>query len=151
MYAAGVTGYRGGAPKEIVGNVVSTAPDVRMAPVLSSTGATFVRERDFEASPLFMVNTTLADNIGDDIGVDDLRGEKSYGRVKPAIAIHTSCADIRISRRVGSRSNPPSDVVESAERITQQSPIKTTHSKLRRSMMETAVCRTSYRLLSKLH
>ena len=33
--------------------------------------------------------------------------------------------------------------------ITQQSPIKTTHSKLRRSMMETAVCRTSYRLLSK--
>ena len=33
--------------------------------------------------------------------------------------------------------------------ITQQSPIKTTHFKLRRSMMETAVCRTSYRLLSK--
>ena len=33
--------------------------------------------------------------------------------------------------------------------FTQQSPIKTTHSKLRRSMMETAVCRTSYRLLSK--
>ena len=33
--------------------------------------------------------------------------------------------------------------------LTQQSPIKTTHSKLRRSMMETAVCRTSYRLLSK--
>ena len=32
--------------------------------------------------------------------------------------------------------------------FTQQSPIKTTHSKLRRSMMETAVCRTSYRLLS---
>ena len=32
--------------------------------------------------------------------------------------------------------------------LTQQSPIKTTHSKLRRSMMETAVCRTSYRLLS---
>ena len=37
-----------------------------------------------------------------------------------------------------------------AQRITQQSPIKTTHSKLRRSIMETAVCRTSYRLLSKL-
>ena len=37
---------------------------------------------------------------------------------------------------------------DGSAQFTQQSPIKTTHSKFRRSMMETAVCRTSYRLLS---
>ena len=76
--------------------------------------------------------------------------------VRKDTQVDTKVSDTGTSRQttseVGIRKEYRTRIVTTANKanLTQQSPIKTTHSKLRRSMMETAVCRTSYRLLSKL-
>ena len=70
-------------------------------------------------------------------------GFQAIGHSTAEISIATTYTELR-------RLIHPTELYIPLGSITQQSPIKTTHSKLRRSMMETAVCRTSYRLLSNL-